>query len=596
MEVHRLLLSLFLYGILSINESVAQAVKRSGWSEYCNETIKCDKGAWLTCRSSACACMLEDMIYDKLKLKCVSKSGERCKFQISDLTSETIGIALYENTDCVSNSNCGNGFTCTCEKGFYETMEGECLKQKAVSEACESSAECSEAKLLFCIEGRCQCSNESEHIYARPNNNTEVTCVGKAGKLLSGATSCVEGATLRKSICACDPGESFYAGEDGRCYERKNITEECSKDEECKFEGVYLKCVGGRCDCDPQKYMFQTFSKDRIIEVEEEIQVRGLRNERPDHSNSNSFYRRNTYEVVSGTWVRGEVYGYGYITSKINKTVTEVLSQCVGLASLSCNPESNCVKDSLCKLSENGSDVCTCERRFSPTSIGTCGIGHGESCSLSTPCSDSFLCTKGICNCPQTKHQQYISGLKKCSGLVSSVCDNESDCLSNSDCAINPNTGKKQCSCSAGFVENRIGKCEKSWSSGCDYRDNIPCDTVAELECRNGVCSCPDTLTSYDITQRRCLGLVGSRCRIGDDLKCVAGAECIQVESKVAGQCLCQEGFSVNAEMFCVEVVKSEATETPGIEPTTMTPIPTEGTTEQQNENRDRLNELLVKF
>jgi len=129
---------------------------------------------------------------------------------------------------------------------------------------------------------------------------------------------------------------------------------------------------------------------------------------------------------------------------------------------------------------------------------------------------------------------------------------------------MNPETNAKQCSCGDGFVENSIGHCEIAWGNPCT-NDGKPflCDTIAGLRCRNGLCACPDTMSYFNSSLRKCVGLVGSRCKnygVGGDHgeACVTNATCIQTHPRIAGTCLCNDGYSVTNEMLCTKT-ESEA-------------------------------------
>lgn len=95
------------------------------------------------------------------------------------------------------------------------------------------------------------------------------------------------------------------------------------------------------------------------------------------------------------------------------------------------------------------------------------------------------------------------------------------------------------------------------------------CDPIARLSCVNGQCSCPDGLQKYEYKSRKCVALVGSRCRINlnhevtgeifnsllvDDVPsfCVQGAACDMKIPVLDGTCECMYGYEVAENRTCV--------------------------------------------
>jgi len=242
--------------------------------------------------------------------------------------------------------------------------------------------------------------------------------------------------------------------------------------------------------------------------------------------------------------------GVGTIrTNLVKKTITK---ECVGLAGKRCNSKSNCVINSKCS---NG--ICICDAGFSKSSEGTCGIAYGLPCGKTQACSDSFLCTSGTCRCPSTKHQIFDTKVNqhKCLGLIRGPCVSDLDCIPLSHCVTKEHTNYKQCTCESGYVENPSGGCDLAEGSVCDYNSTISeCDRIAELECINGACACPDTLTRFDPILRRCLGLDGTRCKIEENTfeqVCVDNAQCVTPYSKLEGTCSCNPGFNSTNIRLC---------------------------------------------
>ena len=68
--------------LILISAQVEGGALRSGFGEPCDHNLKCNKSQWLSCQEGVCDCTKPDeMIFDIWKSKCVSKAGERCKFE-----------------------------------------------------------------------------------------------------------------------------------------------------------------------------------------------------------------------------------------------------------------------------------------------------------------------------------------------------------------------------------------------------------------------------------------------------------------------------------------------------------------------------------
>jgi len=230
---------------------------RSGYGEFCNGTVKCDKKSWLSCRNSTCDCMFTDeMLYDAEVKNCLSKTGERCKFAVSGMEIGGGTFKIFEQTGCVSNADCGIDGICNCNSNFFESVNGLCLPEKGYAQNCSSNIECSQRDYLNCINGLCAC------------NNTQVldqgSCFGRAGMAQTGK-SCVNGSVLLDGRCDCSPRETYYAGNDGKCHERQGNSGTCSENSHCES---YLVCLNGTCSCNPEEFSFAVVQVETTTPIE----------------------------------------------------------------------------------------------------------------------------------------------------------------------------------------------------------------------------------------------------------------------------------------------------------------------------------------
>ena len=69
------------------------------------------------------------MIFNADVKRCVSKSGERCKFEI-------MGTRMVETNGCSENANCSDDGICVCNPGYYENSNQTCTEYKKYGETC----------------------------------------------------------------------------------------------------------------------------------------------------------------------------------------------------------------------------------------------------------------------------------------------------------------------------------------------------------------------------------------------------------------------------------------------------------------------------
>jgi hypothetical protein len=245
---------------LGLSSSSNNGTRRRFYGEPCDKTfLLCDRNAWLNCLDGKCACMQpQEMLYSSDQGKCVSKAGERCKFE----------IGLILTADCVENAVCkGSNGTCTCGWNYFENVNGTCSPKGAYREACSLDAECMDDErietYLSCIEGTCTCG--PTEIYHEETG----TCMGMAGRKsdTDRAQRCLPPAIWDMNgngVCACLPESEYFQGRDGRCHSRHIHGENCTDSSQCKFNGAYLKCISDICTCDEKTHMYREFRDDRI--------------------------------------------------------------------------------------------------------------------------------------------------------------------------------------------------------------------------------------------------------------------------------------------------------------------------------------------
>lgn len=187
----------------------------------------------------------------------------------------------------------------------------------------------------------------------------------------------------------------------------------------------------------------------------------------------------------------------------------------------------------------------------------------------------NMVCTNNVCSCDDSDVYDPITS--RCIGKVGGLCfPGIKDCTLNAEClrvpskrsirkrrevssnyyyyqADSPSPPESdyifssssdieisgRCQCMAGFVESADGSCKKGYGQPC--KSSNECDTL-NLVCREGVCSCPDSLQVYDNVGKSCLALVGAKC--SDEpggTACVKLAFCHKPSLKVGGTCVCGE-------------------------------------------------------
>lgn len=188
----------------------------------------------------------------------------------------------------------------------------------------------------------------------------------------------------------------------------------------------------------------------------------------------------------------------------------------------------------------------------------------------------SMACVNNVCSCEDSDIYDHIT--LRCVGRVGGLCyPGIKDCVLNAECANIPSTVKRdirkkrnptsspsefyyddqiamedyimssntdielsgRCQCKDGFSETLDGLCRKSFGESCKSGDE--CDSL-NLVCKEGYCTCPDTLQVYNVVRKSCEALVGAKC--SDEpggIRCMNFAFCHKMNTKMDGKCACVE-------------------------------------------------------
>ncbi|XP_037040322.1 low-density lipoprotein receptor-related protein 1B-like [Bradysia coprophila] len=509
----------FLYVVLSVcafSSGITLATRRS-YGEECNRINKCDKAAWLSCRDGKCDCSKPDeMLYDEGKGKCVTKSGERCKY--GALSEET----LVEITDCVKNSICSADGVCECDSKYHETYNGTCRLSVLFGENCSEEDQCSKFVGLQCVDGKCECK---DGIYSRERG----LCVGRSqGSCLR--NECVDGAICVQDKCLCD--SDHFHSIDKTCLPRKKILDNCTRDVEClQTDTLNLRCISGICNCQDkfeylsvQKYEYRDYSR---------------------FPTDNGF----------------KPFAIGFTGPVVEMCAPRLGEKC---------PEGYCMNNAFCDAEVQYSDSytepiydsCRCiNQQYSPNkNFEYCAGTYDQDCTDDSDCIDDLVCSAGKCNCPSPWHQFFDYSTNTCVTKVGGHCTSSSTCVPNSNCVHASTTNKSgHCRCNPNFVANIDRNCDLAYGADCT-EENVKCDSFAGLLCINNKCSCPDAMYEYNARFRQCLGLVGATCtksQEGDGHDCVDNAYC--KETQPLFECDCVDGYVEADDHTCMSIAAMES-------------------------------------
>ncbi|CAL8083445.1 unnamed protein product [Orchesella dallaii] len=414
------------------------------------------------------------------------------------------GESCEVTSDCASHTGltCSNS-TCLCASGFIARLNPDKLLESKTTECViRAGSKCG------VIDNTVQTSEDTgvSKTYKRPFTTYLWSKFRKSIPFLDGQVSdseCVDNSYCVQGICTCLPG--YFRDHRGLCLKKRTLFQPCRENDHCRSsEG--LVCDQGKCQC-TRSMVF-----DRIA--------------------------RKCY-LPAGS-------------------VCDAYSSDIDM---------ECVRNSECS-----NDRCVCLAGFTPSSDGTCGVAYGQSCNGKEKiCSDiQLMCRSGSCQCKYPIHQIYNATLNQCLSKPDGPCDpnylepgtgNNTafsfKCVPFSECKLSEEEGatpfKYSCKCKNGYAESQIGECDPSYSAVCNEDDD--CDSVAQLSCINGICSCPDKMLSFDWTKRKCVGKVGARCkfiqlerflsmRVDVPTECVHNAICVENVFRLDGRCQCKSNYT----------------------------------------------------
>lgn len=337
-----------------------------------------------------------------------------------------------------------------------------------------------------------------------------LTEIAGAGSLdfFDSESNCVDNAHCIGGVCRCSP--DHFRDYRGLCLRKRSILQLCDNDNQCRAsEG--LRCIQAKCQC-TNSMVFDHVKRKCFIPV------------------------------------GGECDAY-------SSTV-----------------ETECVRNADCS-----NDRCVCLEGYKMSSDGTCGVDYGGLCDMQTnTCSDIQLtCRSGRCQCRYPVHQIYNETLEQCISKPDGPCiptslifsENEitaafqQNCVSFADCVRSTGLDEANamfdyvCKCIPGYAEDSSGNCVPSFSAECI--DDEDCDqAIGQLTCINGRCVCPDEMLAWDETRRKCVGVVGARCkqvqlerilsinfRLDVPKECVENAVCAEHVVQLDGRCECKIGY-----------------------------------------------------
>lgn len=202
------------------------------------------------------------------------------------------------------------------------------------------------------------------------------------------------------------------------------------------------------------------------------------------------------------------------------------LGRCASSPEISCGTRGNfhgCVPNAKCE-GDWYSKKCVCNSGFSSgkTLRKYCYIRENESCygdeeNITTKnCLPGLVCRNNTCSCKRKDHQVFNADYEKCYSLVDGPCYVDTDCDDkNAECILD--NGVKQCRCKLGYIQ--AGReCDIAYMERCSLKQDKPrCDRFGPLECNNlGYCSCSD-FQVYNVSTKKCRGLVGAKCDVKED-------------------------------------------------------------------------------
>lgn len=395
------------------------------------------------------------------------------------------------------------------------------LSRASFGEACDKGLRCDSRASLSCgSENVCQCVKPDEMKYDKNRGKCVVLsgerCSYTAVEILMDQTQekrwtekldCVANAVCNNDGY-CDCRSEFYEHPEGTCVPKGMHGQNCTKDEECRTD-KQLVCTNQLCSCNQTEAVFDP-----------------------------------------------------------------AYNQCVARAGASCLKYERCVRNADCPRrhryhSYNRDalyDICTCSSEYKRSNNGLCLAKYGMTCDVkSAPCSQEFSCINGKCDCHFPDHQTYNSNSLQCVSYVRGPCSEQINglslqfpCVPNAKCLNHDNL--LECSCEDGYIESENRRCSIAHGQSCGDRTTETCDKIAELKCRNGICSCSD-FQIYDLKLAKCRGLVGAACAVNATYSfCVDGASCHSFRDVRTGYgvCRCVPPAVPDLQRYCTSLTLIE--------------------------------------
>ena len=438
----------------------------------CNETARCDTRTWLHCLDGTCSCPNpEEMKYEGDWGKCVGRIGKRCIYY--DLDS-VLSASVSDVHPCVKNAKCNLHFgrvgVCTCEDDFYLSAEGTCEPTRLYGESCDETLKCSTLVGLVCN---------------------------------SDGTACNDRSNCSTNMCTCGKG-LYWRNTDGKCLPKIGFA--CSNDSQCDPPpGMELKCVNGKCDCDPDTSVYASV--------------------RPSNKYSTPFYGFRGY-------------------------VGDIVTRCVPLPQLPCK-DGLCAPTSYCEYTSPHDfrpAVCKCEPGLTLSRNGKrCARELGGDCTKADDCIDGLVCRNQICSC-EFDLQDFDKNTWSCRSRYKGPCTNNTECTTNSYCEMQE-SGAGHCVCEESHIPSIDDFCRVPHGGLCEKRSD--CDDVAALECVNNVCVCGN-FNSFRSADRKCVRRVGARC--SEDDECTSNAHCHKAHPILSGHCVCDVGSREAGDYTCLTI------------------------------------------
>ncbi|CAL8118421.1 unnamed protein product [Orchesella dallaii] len=422
---------------------------------------------------------------------------------------------------------------------FTDVASGQ--KRATFGEECNRSVRCDSKSSLKCDANICQCVMPENMVFdSRKGKCVTIAgekCVYTAVEVDDSSESetkrwreeldCVSDATCVEGFCVCSKG--YFENNNGTCEVKHSYGEICENNNHCK-EAEHFLCKNRTCVCDQSSNYDHSRSKcvgvsGALCKIFADCVINA---ECPPK-------RTEQMHVLKSYWASDEDE-YDYSRKEVDYTW----------------------------------EVCNCKKGYTNTSEGYCLASYGNPCgyTASQKCLPGFVCREWKCSCKYDNHEHYDRATQTCKSLIGGPCTTNSNttslnCVQNAECVpaqYDDDTRELQsneisnyvCACKQGFIEN-ARQCELAFGEKCQVpQQNPKCDSIAPLQCIEGVCQC-NFLEYFDHETKKCRGLVGSACIKGNVHFCTDGAICksyrnVTVEN---GRCICSSEYRATSERKC---------------------------------------------